>query len=280
MTPLPRRLALVRVLAALAVWWSLAPGPAQATPPDELAADSAKRPGASRLTLTIAAAANLKPALDQAVPRFEAAHPDVAVQVTYGASGTFFAQLSQGAPFDLFLSADAEAPRKLADAGLTTGPARTYALGRLVLYVPKASPLDLTKGLAVLQAASVQKVAIGNPALAPYGVAAEQALQRAGLTDAVTPKLVLGQSVGQAAQFVDSGNAQAGLLPLSLAKAPPLDAKGRYAVLPPSSHAPIEQAGVVLKAAKAGVAAKAFFDWLLGAEGRALLEQNGYGPPP
>jgi molybdate transport system substrate-binding protein len=200
--------------------------------------------------------------------------------VSYGASGVFATQLANEAPYDVFLSADVKSPRALADAGLTEGPAFVYAVGKLVLWVPNAlGPLLDSRGLEVVREAQVTKVAIANPAVAPYGTAAEQALEASRLTAAVKPRLVLGQNVGQAAQFASSGNVQAAFLPLSLAAAPPLSTEGRCIPVPASLHAPIEQAGVVLKRSKAPALAKAFVALLLGAQGRAILEKSGYGLP-
>lgn len=243
------------------------------------AALAAPDAGADR-TLVIAAAANLKPALEHLIEGFVAAHHGVEVRASYGASGTFAAQIRNGAPYDLFLSADAGLPARLAADGLADGAPFTYALGTLVLWVPNGSPLDLGKaGLSALADPSVRKVAIANPALAPYGAAAKEALRSAGLAAAVRGKLVEGQSVAQAAQFALSGNAQAALLPLSLARAPPLSGAGRHVVVPAASHRPIEQAGLVLRAARDGKLARSFARWLLGAPGREVLAHSGYALP-
>jgi len=254
----------VRVLVALFACLPGAPAPALAAP---------------RL-LTVAAASNLEPVLKEAVRQFEAAHPGVTVRTTLGASGRFFAQIQQGAPFDLFLAADARYPAQLVEAGLASGKDFPYALGRLAIWVPADSPLDLEKeGLSSLLHLSVRRVALGNPAVAPYGVAAEEALREAGLLERVKPKWVLGESVAQAAQFALSGSAQAAFLPLSLVIAPPLSVQGRHRTLPATSHRPIVQAGVVLKGAREPELARTFVDWLLGPAGRALLARYGYELP-
>jgi molybdate transport system substrate-binding protein len=236
---------------------------------------------APRKSLSIAAAANLKVALEQIIAAFKEKNPGAEVAASYGASGTFFAQIQNGAPFDLFLAADAELPAKVAASGLSSGGAFPYALGKLVVWVPSSSKLNLDReGLKALLDPSVTRLAIGNPAVAPYGVAAKEALSSAGLYDSVKDKLVLGQNIGQAAQFAQSGNAQAAMLPLSLAMAPPLGSEGRYTLVPPSSYKDIEQRGVVLKGTKAPELAKAFAAFLLGRDGRAILEKSGYGLPP
>ncbi len=240
----------------------------------------AAQAAAPKKTLTVAAAANLKGALEPVVQAFTTAHPEAEVQLSYGASGVFATQLANEAPYDVFLSADVKSPKALADAHLTAGPPFVYAVGKLVLWVPNSLAVVLEKeGLKTVLAPAVQKVAIGNPAVAPYGAAAEQALASAKLLEAARPKLVLGQNVGQAAQFALSGNAQAAFLPLSLALAPPLSQEGRHLLVPAASYQPLAQAGVVLGRAKEPALARAFVATLLGEEGRAILEKSGYGLP-
>jgi molybdate transport system substrate-binding protein len=235
---------------------------------------------ASPRPVTVAVAANMKPAFEEISARFLAAHPGVEVRTTYGASGNFFAQIANGAPFDLFLSADAELPAKVVEKGLADGKAFTYAYGKLVVWVPNASRIDLDgKGLAALLDPSVQKIAIASPEVAPYGRAAKAALVRAGLYEMVKDRIVTGQNVSQAAQFVQSGNAQAGFIPLSLAKTPPLSEEGRAWLVPPSSHERIEQAGVVLKGAKSAALARELAAFIGGAGARDVLERLGYDLP-
>jgi molybdate transport system substrate-binding protein len=232
-------------------------------------------------TILIAAAANLRVALEELSRAFRAARPGVEVRVTLGASGSLYAQIANGAPVDLFLSADALAPARIEAAGLALpGSLFTYALGRLVVWVPRGSGLDLERrGLAALLDPSVRKVAIANPSLAPYGRAAEAALRQAGLSEALAGKLVLGESVAQAAQFAESGNAQAALLPLALALAPPLSTEGRSWEVPASAHPRIEQAGVIPRSARSPGLAREFAAFLRGSAGRAILERSGYALP-
>jgi molybdate transport system substrate-binding protein len=202
------------------------------------------------------------------------------VKVSYGSSGRLFAQITSGAPFDLFLSADEEYPQKLVDAGAAVAESLTpYAAGRLVLWVPKDSPLDVGQGLGALRDPRVRRVAIANPEHAPYGRAAEAALRAAGLLDALRERLVLGENVSQAAQFVESGNAEAALLPLSLALAPTLARGGRYAVVPEGLHPPLVQAAVVTKHGRRNLASAGFLRFVLGREGRAILGRWGYAAP-
>jgi molybdate transport system substrate-binding protein len=202
------------------------------------------------------------------------------VKLNFGASGTFFAQIQSGAPLDVFLSADAALPRRLAAEGRSSGPAFDYAIGKLVLWVPNESRIPIQeRGARALLDPSVKFVAIGNPALAPYGVAAESALKRAGVYEQLKDRIVRGNDIQQAAQFAFSGNAQAAFLPLALALAPPLREAGRYALVPASDYEPIVQSGVALKGAAAPVLAAEFVQFLLGPEGRAILEKYGYGLP-
>jgi len=231
--------------------------------------------------VSVAAAADLKFALDAAVPDFRKSRPDVDVKVTYGSSGSFFAQIESGAPFDLFLSADVDYPEKLAARGLTVpGSEFLYATGRIVVWVRKESPLDVAgQGLSALTGPSVKKVAIANPRHAPYGRAAEAALKSLGAWDAVREKLVFGENVAQAAQFVESGAADAGIVALSLALAPEMAVKGRWAEIPPSAHPPLRQGGVILKSSASPDAAKVFRDYLVGPAGRAVLTRYGFALP-
>ncbi|BDG09940.1 molybdate ABC transporter substrate-binding protein [Anaeromyxobacter paludicola] len=242
---------------------------------------SAAPAGAPPRTLTVAAAANLKAPMADLVAAFEEDRPGVKVRTTFGASANLAAQARAGAPFDLFLSADDLHPRKLAEAGLAdAGGPFTYALGRLALWAPAGSPLAVEKeGLAVLASPAVRKVAVANPKLAPYGKAAEEALWAAKLLDAVRPKLVYGESVAQAAQFAESGAADAALLPLSMVLTGPL-APGKRLVLPDDAHPPIDQAGVVLKGARELELAQAFARFVRGGHGQAILARHGYGLPP
>jgi molybdate transport system substrate-binding protein len=228
--------------------------------------------------ISVAVAANLKPAFEEIAKGFQA-KSGAEVKATYGASGSFFAQIQNGAPFDLFLSADADFPAKVAEAGLADGKPFTYAYGTLVVWVPNDSKLDLAgKGLAALADPSVQKLAIANPQVAPYGRAAEAALKAAGVLDTVKDRFVMGQNASQTAQFVQSGNAQAGFVPLSLALAPPLSHEGRHYRVPDDTYEKIRQDGVVLKGAKQAQLARELAAFLAG-PGRTTLEKFGYVVP-
>ena len=176
----------------------------------------------------MAAAADLKFALDELVTEFQAKHPSTTVKVTYGSSGNFYAQLQNQAPFDLYFSADIAYPRKLAEAGLALdGDLFLYAVGRIVVWTPSQSPVKVEQlGIQSLFAPSVKKIAIANPQHAPYGVAAVAALKSLKVYEQAEPKLVYGENIAQTAQFVQSGAADIGIIALSLAIAPPMRERG------------------------------------------------------
>jgi molybdate transport system substrate-binding protein len=233
-----------------------------------------------RRTLTVAAAANLKTAAEELKRGFEAGQPGVEVTLTLGASGTFFSQIQNGAPFDLFLSADREYPARVVAAKLgAVADERVYAFGKLVAWRPAGSNLDLEgRGLAALADPAVKRIAIANPAVAPFGRATEAALKTAGVYDAVKEKLVLGTSVGQAAQFATTGAADVAFLPRSLTFGKEL-ADGRIYAVPEALYPRIEQSGVVLAAASEPALARAFLAFITGEQGRAILAKYGYGLP-
>jgi molybdate transport system substrate-binding protein len=234
----------------------------------------------ARQSLTVAASANLKSAIEALVGAFEAERPEVDVRVTLGASGAFFAQIQSGAPFDLFLSADRDYPRRLIEAKLAApGDDVVYAIGALVAWTPKGSSVDLARlGLPALAGPEVKKLAIANPAVAPFGRAAEAALRSAGIFEAVKERLVLGQGVSQAAQFATTGAADAALIPRSLTFAPEL-AGGRVFEVPASGYPRQEQSAVVLAAAAEPALARGFLGFVTGPKGRAILARYGYSLP-
>jgi molybdate transport system substrate-binding protein len=228
--------------------------------------------------LTIAAAADLQPVLPRLAAAFTKATGH-SVRATYGSSGNFFAQIGNGAPFDLFLSADIAYPAQLEAAGLAEpGTLTAYASGAIVLWARNGSPVDVNTGWSALTGDRVRRIAIANPDHAPYGGAAVTALRNAGIYDRVRAKLVFGENVSQAAQFVQSGNADAGIIPLSLATSAPLMAAGRYMRISPSLYPPIEQAAVILRRSTNKEAARAFLRFLRQPDIVAMLEQAGFGP--
>lgn len=227
----------------------------------------------------VAAAADLKFAMDELSKEF-ASRTGTKVEITSGSSGNFFAQIQSGAPFDLFFSADLEYPKKLEAVGLVEpGTFYKYARGRIVIWTPANSEVDVAvQGWNALLSARVQKIAIANPALAPYGRAAVSALQNAGIYERVKPKLVYGENISQAAQFVQSGNAQAGIIALSVAHSPAMK-EGRVLEIPADMHPPIEQAAVVMKNAKNKTAAQAFLSFVESEQGKEILERHGFAIP-
>ncbi len=235
---------------------------------------------APRTQLTVAAAANLKTAAEELKKAFEAERPDVEVALTLGASGTFFAQIQSGAPFDVFLSADRDYPDRLVAGNLgAAADERVYAFGKLVAWLPPGSTLDLaTKGLAALAEPAVKRIAIANPSVAPFGAATVKAFEAAGVSRAVEGKLVLGTSVAQAAQFATTGAADVAFLPYALTFGKEL-AGGKVVPVPESLYPRIEQAGLVLAAAPEPALGRAFLAFVTGAKGRAILAKYGYGLP-
>ena len=230
--------------------------------------------------LRIAAASDLQSVFPRLVARFEA-ETRQRVTVTFGSSGNFFSQIQNGAPFDLFFSADVDYPRRLVAADLAfPGSRYTYATGRLVLWTRKDSPVELSRGLAALGDVRIRRIAIANPAHAPYGRAAVAALQHAGLYDSVRDRLVLGENVSQAAQFVLSGNAEAGLIALSLALDPALAATGAFVEIPAAFHPSLEQAAVVLTHGRHPEAARQFLRLLARPDSVRVLQESGFAPPP
>lgn len=251
-----------------------------AAPLAERGCASPPEPAARRGRVRVAAAADLNVAMGEMVSRFSKSH-DVDVTISYGSSGNFFAQLLNQAPFDLFLSADLEYPNQLSARGLTVPQSEfTYAVGRLVLWAPTASPLDIEhQGLRALAAPSLAHVAIANPEHAPYGRAAVAAMQAAGVYDAVRAKVVFGEDVVQAMQFAQSGAADAAIVARSLAVAAKANGAGVIFDIPAALYPRMDQGGVILKWAADADAARALRGFLLSADGRAILERSGFALP-
>jgi molybdate transport system substrate-binding protein len=229
--------------------------------------------------LLVAAASDLAYCIDELAAAFRAQAPEAEVKVSTGASGNFFAQIRNGAPFEVFLSADTSYPEQLARLGSADGKSLTpYAVGRIALWTLDAH-LDLGPGLAVVRDPRVTRVAIANPSTAPYGRAARAALEHAGLWQAVAPKLVIGENIAQAAQFVQSGNAQVGIVSLATLRAPQLAGVGHYALLAGAGLPPIEQAAIVTTRGGANPLAARFVRFLGTPAAQAILQRHGYGLP-
>jgi len=225
--------------------------------------------------LRVAAAADLQFVFQEVSARFqkETGH---AIQLTFGSSGNFFSQIQNGAPFDMFFSADVDYPEKLEAAGLVEpGTLSRYATGRIVLWVRKESPIDMKLGLQTLPDARVRKISIANPEHAPYGRAAVAALRHEKVYDKVRGKLVFGENISQAAQFVESGNADIGILALSLALGPPLKSEGMYYEIPTSFYPSIDQAVVILKSSKQKDVARQLLNFLKQPEIVEFMRSNG-----
>ncbi len=229
--------------------------------------------------LKIAAASDLTFAFNDVVAQFQK-QTDNKVKLSYGSSGNFFSEIQNGAPFDLFFSADVGYPQKLEAAGLTEpGTVYEYASGKLVMWVPNSSKLDLNRGLATLLDPGIRKIAIANPLHAPYGTAAVAAMRHDSIYDKVKSKLVLGENISQTAQFVQSGNADVGLLALSLAIAPAMKDSGRYVEIPSADYPPLIQAAVILKSSRNKELATQFLKFLKEPGTVALMERYGFSIP-
>lgn len=227
--------------------------------------------------ITIAAAADLKFAMDEIVSAFKKSNPADEIDVVYGSSGKFHTQIQQGAPYDLFFSADIAFPRELAKAGFAASEAKPYAIGRIVLWSQMLDAPKMT--LDSLVDAKITRIAIANPKHAPYGKRAEEALRSAGLWDKLEPKLVLGENIAHTAQFVQTGNAQVGIIALSLALNPELAGKGGYYLIPDKRHQPLEQGFVITKRAENSGLAKRFGAYMGDKAARAIMTKYGFVLP-
>ncbi len=239
--------------------------------------NQSERPAAAQ-QVRVAAAADLKFAFDELIGEFEKDHPGIKVQVTYGSSGNFFAQLTNKAPFDIFFSADMTYPRQLVEKGLADKDSELpYAVGHIVVWVPNDSSIDVEQlGIEGLLAPAAKKVAIANPQHAPYGRAAEAAMQTLGIYQQVRDRLVLGENIAQTAQFVESGAADVGIIALSLAMAPAMKDKGRYWQIPLDAYPTMEQGSVILKWAQDREATGQFRRFVAGPTGRNILKRYGF----
>lgn len=227
----------------------------------------------------IAAASDLNFAFKEIVAEFEKTTGSH-VKLTLGSSGNFYAQIQHGAPFDLYFSADIGYPKKLEEAGLVVpGSLYPYAVGRIVLWAGKGSPLDLSKGLDVLRDPTIKKIAIANPKHAPYGRAAVAAMEQYKVYDQVKDKLILGENISQAAQFIESGACDIGIIALSLALAPTMQTRGTYWEVPAVVHPPLEQGAVILKQSKHPETARQFLEFMKGPQGQEIMKRYGFTVP-
>ncbi|MGQ9723881.1 MAG: molybdate ABC transporter substrate-binding protein [Tepidimonas sp.] len=227
--------------------------------------------------ITVAAAADLKFAMAEIVAAFKKAHPGDEVEVIYGSSGKFHTQIQQGAPYDLYFSADIAYPRELVKMGLAASEVKPYAFGRIVLWSVSMDASKMT--LENLTDPKITRVAIANPKHAPYGKRAEEALRASGLWEKVEPKLVFGENISHTAQFVQSGNAQVGIIALSLALNPELASKGGYSLIPDKLHEPLEQGYIITKRAAANKLAQQFAEYMSSQPARAVMTKYGFVLP-
>jgi molybdate transport system substrate-binding protein len=229
--------------------------------------------------LMVAAASDLQVVMPDIIRRFER-ETGRSVRATFGSSGNFFTQIQNGAPFDVYFSADVEYPKRLASASLAEpGTLQHYAIGRLVLWTTRGGGIDVTRGMAVLRDPAVRRIAIANPEHAPYGRAAVAAMQNAGVYDAVRGKLVLGENISQAAQFVQSGNAQVGIIALSIALSPVMTRIGSHTVVDTTLYAPIEQAAVIVRSSRHMRVARDFMAFTRRQDIVELLARSGFERP-
>lgn len=227
--------------------------------------------------LLVAAAADLKFAMDEIVAAFKQTHPDDRIEAIYGSSGKFHTQIQQGAPYDLYFSADIAFPRSLAEQGHAASEVTPYAFGRIVLW---SNSLDASRmTLESLTDPAIARIAIANPKHAPYGKRAEEALRSTELWDKVEPKLVYGENIAHTAQFVQTGNAQVGLIALALALNPELADKGGYWLIPDNLHEPLEQGFIITERAAGNALAKQFADYMGSAESRRIMARYGFVLP-
>lgn len=249
--------------------------------PKKPAVQSADVPAEMDHEVSIAAASDLRFALDELLTEFANQQPNIKAKATYGSSGNFYSQLVNRAPFDMFLSADVDYPHKLVEQDL--GLAKTefsYAVGHIVVWVSNQSPLKVEEtGIHTLLDPSLKKIAIANPKVAPYGRAAEAALKSLQVYDKIKEKLVLAENIAQAAHFVESGSAEIGILSQSLSVSPAMKDKGRSWLVPETAHPAIEQGGVIMNWAKDRESAEALRAFLTSDVGRAILKKYGFAEP-
>ncbi len=233
------------------------------------------RPGQAG-ELAVAAASDLNFAFKELVGAFERQTGEE-VKLSLGSSGNFYSQIINGAPFDLYFSADIGYPKKLVEAGLAVPDSLyQYATGRIVLWTSNSTKPDLAKGLEALLDPSIKKIAIANPKHAPYGRAAVSAMKYFGVYDRVKPKLVFGENVSQTAQFVQSGAADVGIIALSLALAPSLQSAGSFWLIPQEAHPSIDQGAAIVNISKNRAGAQRFLEYLQTPTARAVMKRYGF----
>ncbi|MBP1618518.1 MAG: molybdenum transporter, periplasmic molybdate-binding protein [Bacteroidetes bacterium] len=230
----------------------------------------------SAATVRVAAAANLRFVLEEIKKQYEKEHPGTTLELTFGSSGTLTTQIINGAPFDVFMAADVDFPKKVEKAGFAASPVSTYVYGRVAMF---STTLDVTKGLKLLLSPAVKKISIADPKKAPYGENSVALLKNKGLYDKIASKIVWGENISQAAQFAFTGNAEVGFIAYSLAMAPDMAGKGKVYPLPVKDCPLIEQAHVLLKPAAGNAQAKDFMAYVVGKKAAKIWLKYGYALP-
>jgi molybdate transport system substrate-binding protein len=233
----------------------------------------------AREAVTVAAASDLVYCIQELSTEFRKIRPDADVSVSVGSSGIFFAQIRNGAPFDVFLSADMSFPRRLIEENEADRNSLTpYAIGRIVVWSQRVD-LDIRAGIGALTSPEITRIAIANPAHAPYGRAAKSAMEKAGIWKSVQPKIVFAESISQTRQYVESGNADVGVIALSLVMAPVMKGKGQYVLIPDDAHPMLEQGAVLTLRGAANPAARNFLEFLRSRKARVVFERFGFVLP-
>jgi molybdate transport system substrate-binding protein len=224
---------------------------------------------------TIVVAANLKTAMDSIAKVYQQKNPADNIQILYGASGKFYEQIANGAPFDVFFSADMGFPTKLKESRFAISTVKLYAIGRLAIWSKKIDP-NIQKMNSLLDP-KVKKISIANPVTAPYGTKAVESMKRNKIYNSVKNNLVYGENIAQAAQFVAFGAADIGIIALSDVLSPAMKKeRGKYYIIPQESHTPLEQACVILKHGKGNATALKFYDYISSDKAKAILKYYGY----
>lgn len=233
----------------------------------------------SAATLLVAAASDLTHSMDALSAAFARAVPGAELKVSLGSSGNFFAQIKQGAPFDVYMAADMQYPAKLAEEGSADASTLThYATGRIAIW-SLDQKLDLNQGMRIFSDSSVTRVAIASPDVAPYGRAARNALQHHGYWDAVKSKLVIGENIAQTAQFVQTGNVQLGIVSYATVRAPQLTGIGTHYLIPDTGLPPIEQGAIITRHGKANPLSARFIKFLTSPAAQQILQRAGFTLP-
>lgn len=231
---------------------------------------------ASAQKVNVAAAADLRYAMDEVVAAYKKHNPKSDIKVTYGSSGNAYQQIINGAPYDIYFSADIMYPQKLAEQGLTVSKPKLYAIGFIVLW---SNQIDVSSGISSLNDPKLKKLAIANPEHAPYGKRAQESLQYYKLYDKLKDKIILGENISQTAQYAQTGNAEVGILALSLVMSPALKNQGKYFLIDSKSYSPLEQAYVIIKKPKLNTETYKFAKFVATPEARGILKNYGFKLP-